>query len=68
MVASLGYSLFAMIKDDGTSSRNVKGLTIRVAIWIVLFLFIMGGVYTGKISPSNSINKALLQQSSQNNN
>lgn len=66
MLASLGYSLLAMIKDDGSSMRNVKGLTFRVAIWVVLFLFIMFGMYTGKIDPSNSINKSLLQQSSQN--
>lgn len=62
MFISLGYSLFAMIKDDGNSTRNVKGLTIRVGIWALLFLFIVAGVYTGKINPSNSIEQAMMMQ------
>ena len=55
MLASLASAFWYMIKDRGTSNRTVKALTLRISIWILLFLILVGGVYTGLITPSNSI-------------
>ncbi len=55
MLASLASAFWYMIKDRGRSNRTVKALTVRISIWVLLFLILVGGVYTGLITPSNSI-------------
>ncbi len=55
MLASLASAFWYMIKDRGRSDRTVKALTVRISIWVVLFLVLVGGVYSGLITPSNSI-------------
>jgi len=55
MVASLASAFWYMIKDRGKSDRTVKALTLRISIWVALFLILVGGVYSGLITPSNSI-------------
>lgn len=62
MLVSLASALWYMIKDRGKSNRTVKALTVRISIWIVLFLLLVGGVYTGLITPSNSIRLQPSQQ------
>lgn len=56
IIVSLGVSLFFMIKDRGNSTRNVKSLSIRIGIWVVLLLFMFVAYQMGYLKPSNSIN------------
>jgi hypothetical protein len=44
-----------MLKDRGAGTRTVKALTARISIWVVLFALIVGGIYTGWITPSNTV-------------
>ena len=44
-----------MMKDGGKGTRNVKALTIRITICIVLFIILLIGMGTGKIVPSNTL-------------
>ncbi len=55
MIASLVSAFWYMMKDRGTGNRTVKALTMRVSIWALLFFLIVGGIYTGWITPSNTI-------------
>ena len=55
MLGSLGSAFYYMYKDRGRSTRTVKALTARVSIWVLLFALIVGGIYTGWITPSNTI-------------
>ncbi len=55
MLGSLGSAFYYMYKDRGKTERTVKALTARIAIWVVLFALIVGGIYTGLITPSNTI-------------
>jgi hypothetical protein len=47
ILASLGSALFYLMKDRGTGDRTVKALTLRVALSISLFLFLMLGYWLG---------------------
>ncbi|MDH3466758.1 MAG: DUF2909 domain-containing protein, partial [Gammaproteobacteria bacterium] len=38
MVTSLASAFWYMIKDRGKSDRTVKALTLRISIWVALFL------------------------------
>lgn len=55
MLVSLFSALWFMFKDRGQGTRTVKALTWRVSIWAVLFLLLVVGMYTGLITPSNSL-------------
>jgi len=55
MVASLFSALWFMVKDRGEGTRTVKALTVRVGIWVFLFVLLGIGVYTGLIEPSNTL-------------
>ena len=46
---SLGSALVYIMKDKGGSDRAVKALTMRVALSVTLFLFLMAGHYFGFI-------------------
>ncbi|HZA96524.1 MAG TPA: twin transmembrane helix small protein [Burkholderiaceae bacterium] len=48
---SLGSALFYLMRDKGTTNRTVNALTIRVAISIALFLFILFSYWMGWIAP-----------------
>lgn len=52
IVASLGSSLFYLMRDKGGTDRTVKALTIRVGLSITLFLLLMAGYWLG-IIPGN---------------
>jgi hypothetical protein len=55
MVGSLAAAMVFMFKDKGQGNRTVKALTYRVGIWAVLFGLIVVGLYTGVITPSQSL-------------
>ncbi len=55
MVGSLGSAFWYMLKDRGAGTRTVKALTARIAIWFILFAIIVGGIYFGWITPSNTV-------------
>jgi len=55
MIGSLGSAFWYMMKDRGQSNRTVKALTARISIWVLLLVIIVGGIYTGWITPSNTI-------------
>jgi hypothetical protein len=48
---SLGSALFYLMRDKGTTNRTVNALTIRVAISVALFLFILFSYWMGWIAP-----------------
>ncbi|RPI01615.1 MAG: twin transmembrane helix small protein [Zetaproteobacteria bacterium] len=47
ILGSLGSALFYLMKDKGTGDRTVKALTLRVALSVSLFLFLMLGYWLG---------------------
>ena len=55
MIGSLVSAFWYMLKDRGASNRTVKALTVRISIWVLLFGLIVGGIYTGLITPSNTV-------------
>jgi hypothetical protein len=50
IVYSLGSAAYFMLKDNGTSERMVRALTIRVALSVTLFLLLMAGIHFGFIT------------------
>jgi hypothetical protein len=48
---SLGSALIFLVKDHGEGDRTVKRLTWRIALSLVLFLFIWGAYQMGWIEP-----------------
>jgi len=65
MIASLGYAMLTMMREKGRGTGTVKALTYRVGIWVVLFILIVVGLYTGTIKPGGSLEKAAFQTQSQ---
>ena len=55
MIVSLFSGLFFLYKDRGQGTRTLKALTARISIWVILFLFLCVGIYTGAIKPTNSV-------------
>lgn len=55
MVVSLFSGLYFLYKDQGRTDRTLKALTTRISIWVVLFVILCAGIYTGVITPSNSV-------------
>ncbi len=62
MVISLGVALLHMVKNHGRGDGTVRALTMRVGIWVVLFLFIAIGLYSGFLSPGHSLQQAAEHQ------
>ena len=48
---SLFSGLIFLVKDNGTSTRTVKALTVRIALSVGLFALLLVGMGTGLISP-----------------
>jgi hypothetical protein len=43
IVVSLGFGLYFLVKDRGTTDRTVKSLTVRVGLaFLLLFLLALG--------------------------
>ena len=55
MLVSLFSGLFFLAKDGNESRRTLNALTARISIWVVLFIILAVGIYTGALSPSLSI-------------
>ncbi len=51
ILASLGMGLFGIMGNREGSNRTVKALTLRIALSLALFLFLLLGFATGLISP-----------------
>ena len=51
ILLSLGSALVYLVRDKGTTSRTVNALTVRVAISVALFLFILFSYWMGWIQP-----------------
>ncbi len=51
IVLSLGSALVYLIRDKGKTNRTVNALTMRVAISVALFLFILFSYWMGWITP-----------------
>ena len=65
MLVSLFSGLFFLAKDDNSSRRTLNALTLRIGIWVVLFIIICVGLYTGALTPSNSIKPQWAKQQEQ---
>ena len=48
---SLGAGMFSMVKNRSNSNRTVKFLSLRIALSILLFVFIAFSFYMGWIQP-----------------
>ena len=70
MIVSLFSGLYFLAKDGNDSKRTLHALTVRIGIWVVLFALLGIGIYTGKLTPSNSLTPdwAKQQQSGSGNN
>ena len=51
IVLSLGAGMFSLINDRGESNRTVKFLTFRIALSILVFVFIAISFFMGWIQP-----------------
>ena len=51
IVISLGHAMFSMVSGPTDSKRMVKALTVRVALSVALFAFLMIGWYMGALEP-----------------
>jgi Protein of unknown function (DUF2909) len=51
VIASLFSGLFFLYKDKGQTNRVVKSLTLRVALSMTVFLFLMVSYYFGWYPP-----------------
>ena len=51
ILGALGSGLFYLVSDSGNSKRTVKALTIRIAISLSLFIFLIIAFKLGLIKP-----------------
>jgi hypothetical protein len=51
IVISLGHAMFSMVSGPSDSKAMVKALTVRVALSVALFAFLMIGWYMGALEP-----------------
>ena len=51
ILISLFSGLVFLIKDQGSSTRTVKALTLRIALSVALFALLLAGMSAGLISP-----------------
>ena len=51
ILASLFSGMYFMLKDRSQSTRNVKALTIRISLSVLLFLLVILAYLTGIIHP-----------------
>ncbi len=47
ILAALGSALYFMMSDRSGTSRSVNALTVRVALSVLLFLFLIAGRHWG---------------------
>ncbi len=49
ILISLASALFYLMRDKGTSNRNVNALTVRIGLSVALFLFLLFAHHMGWI-------------------
>ncbi|HEV7165248.1 MAG TPA: twin transmembrane helix small protein [Gammaproteobacteria bacterium] len=52
ILASLFSGMYFMVKDRSNSTRNVKALSIRIGLSLLLFLLLLIAYLTGLIKPN----------------
>ncbi|MBT5230942.1 MAG: twin transmembrane helix small protein [Methylococcales bacterium] len=55
IVASLASAMAYLVKDDSSSKRTVKALTVRISLSIALILFLVLAAYMGWIRPNSIV-------------
>lgn len=55
IIFSLGTAMFYLVKGQGKSQNTVRFLTVRVALSVVLFLFIILAAKMGWIEPNQPV-------------
>lgn len=51
VLISLFSAFITLIKDSGNTTRTVKSLTVRIGVSLLIFAFLMVGVFMGWITP-----------------
>lgn len=51
IVASLGYGLFCLNRDEAGSKRLLRALIVRISLSVLLFILILAAYFTGMIQP-----------------
>lgn len=51
ILVALGSALMYLVRDRGTTNRTVNALTVRVALSVLLLLFIWFSYWMGWIEP-----------------
>jgi putative copper export protein len=54
ILASLFSGVYFMLKDRSQSTRNVKALSIRIGLSILLFVLLLVAYLTGIIQPNGT--------------
>lgn len=52
ILVALGSALLFLVRDRGSTSRTVNALTVRVALSVLLLLFIWFSYWMGWIQPT----------------
>ncbi len=52
IISSMASALFFMMRDKGKSNRTVTALTLRVALSVSLFIFLLVAYKLGYIHPT----------------
>lgn len=52
ILASLFSGMYFMVKDRSNSTRNVKALSIRIGLSLLLFVLLLIAYLTGLIKPN----------------
>jgi hypothetical protein len=52
ILVALGAALLFLVRDRGSTNRTVNALTVRVALSVLLLLFIWFSYWMGWIQPS----------------
>lgn len=55
IVASLGSGLFYLVKDDGSTKRMARALTVRIALSVALFILLFIAWSNGLIQPHSAL-------------
>ncbi|HEX7964310.1 MAG TPA: twin transmembrane helix small protein [Gammaproteobacteria bacterium] len=53
ILASLFSGMYFMLKDRGQSQRNVKALSIRIGLSLLLFALLIAAYFMGWIQPNS---------------
>jgi hypothetical protein len=53
IAAALGSGLYFLVHDTTNSKRTVKALTVRIAVSLILFIFLFIAFKLGFIQPHN---------------